>query len=258
LTSGRQSFLARLQQLMSGPRPAPGAPAQTPVASPVPRADRALVFGQQAQAQLKEALVRCEERYPKEGAHSVLIVVVDHDPQLWQKRLTLLHEELFGPGKTDPLAPTRLEVIDRATDEAVRRLIEAGLIAKTTRATRHLFPGETAGDSAPPLTALELEKVNAHRTHAARKLKMAQLLGQGDLLEEARPALLESLHLLGKSLAVENRIPEPVQAEDALLAPLLLCWKTPVEVLRRFLGDAGCPWQPVAQALHEELQRPGG
>ena len=70
----------------------------------------------------------------------------------------------------------RLEVIDRATDEALQRLIDAGLLARTTRATRPLWPAETAEAAPPPLSAAELEKLSAHRQHAARKLKMARVL----------------------------------------------------------------------------------
>jgi hypothetical protein len=49
-------------------------------------------------------MVRCEERYPQTGSHTVLVVVVDRDAPALRERLTSLHGELFGPGKTDPLA----------------------------------------------------------------------------------------------------------------------------------------------------------
>lgn len=60
------------------------------------------------------ALVRCEERYPEEGSHSVLVVVVERDAPLYVERLADIHAELFGPGKTDPLAPVQIEVVARA------------------------------------------------------------------------------------------------------------------------------------------------
>ena len=65
------------------------------------------------------------------------------------EKLKSLHWELFGPGKTDPLAPVQLEVIDRATDEAIQRLIAAGLIGGTTRATRPLLPPANPAEAAP-------------------------------------------------------------------------------------------------------------
>src|ERR1019366_7170811 len=90
------------------------------------------------------ALLRCEERYPNDAPHSVLYVVVERDAAQYREQLNALHGEYFGPGQWDPLAPVRLEVIDRATDEALQRLIDAGLLAKTTRATRPLCPADAA------------------------------------------------------------------------------------------------------------------
>ncbi|MHB8522599.1 MAG: DEAD/DEAH box helicase [Limisphaerales bacterium] len=246
LRSGKQAFLAKLQQLV-------GAAAETLKSSianlkpPLP-VDRALAFGQRAREAINGALVRCEERYPNDGAHSVLLVVVDGNPAPHRPRLESLHAELFGPGRTDPLAPVRLEIIDRATDEALQRLIAAGLIARTTRASRPLFPAEDAAVP-PPLSAEEKAQADAHRAHAARKLKMARLLGDGGLLEEARAPLLEALQASGRTLAVENRLPEPASLDDALLAPLAHCWKDSLPLLRAFVVDANHAWQPVAEAL---------
>ena len=142
----------------------------------------------------------------------------------------------------------RLEVIDRATDEALQRLIDAGLLAKTTRASRPLWPADAA-ETAPPLSPAELEKLSAHRQRAARKLKMARVLCDGGLSEEARAALLEAVAALGCALAVQHRLPEPASLDDALLPPLSPCWKeacasAPVHCRRRAplpagLGSAG-------------------
>ena len=108
---------------------------------PLP-ADRPRGFATAAQQRINGALLRCEERYPNDAPHSVLYVVVERDAAQYREQLGSLHEEYFGPGRWDPLAPVRLEVIDRATDEALQRLIDAGLLAKTTRASRPLWPAE--------------------------------------------------------------------------------------------------------------------
>jgi len=61
LRSGKQAFLARLEQLTARPL----APL-TVVAKPKPLpADRALAFSQRARELLGASLVRCEERYPR-------------------------------------------------------------------------------------------------------------------------------------------------------------------------------------------------
>src|SRR5207248_798817 len=152
---------------------------------------------------------RCEERYPNDGPHSVLYVVVDRDAAQWREKLGSLHEEYFGPDQTDPLSPVKLEVIDRTTDEALQRLIEAGLISKATRAIRPLWPIEAGEAAPPPLSSAEQEKAGAHRQRAARKLKMAQVLGQSGFSDEARTALLDGLLPLSCALAIERCLPEP-------------------------------------------------
>src|ERR1051326_9484011 len=75
LRGGRRAFLAKLQQLLA---PAPGVskPA-TPTSQPALPADRAVAFSTRVRDTINGALIRCEERYPNEGAHSVLFVVVD-------------------------------------------------------------------------------------------------------------------------------------------------------------------------------------
>ena len=247
LTSGRQAFLAKLQQLVT-PLAEGSKPAGAQPRPPLP-ADRPRGFAAAVHQRINGALLRCEERYPNEGAHSVLYVVVDRDAAQWREKLGSLHAEYFGPGQSDPLAPVRLEVIDRATDEALQRLIDAGLLAKTTRANRPLWPNTAAESAPPPLSEAERAKAATHRQQAARKLKMARLLGEGGLDEEARAALLDAVPALGCALAVENRLPEPATPEQALLPPLALCWKDALPQVRQFAADAATPWKPVVDCL---------
>jgi len=109
----------------------------------------------------------------------VLVVVVERDADVWRERLKQTHDDLFGVGKNDPLAPVQLEVIDRATAGALKRLAEAGLIHPSVRATRHLHP---AAEAAAPstLTDEEKQKIAAARERASRKLKVARLLAAED------------------------------------------------------------------------------
>jgi hypothetical protein len=252
LRSGRQAMIERLQQLVTPVRPADGTPPMTAKA-PLPP-DRVMAFTQLAADRINGALVRCEERYPLSGPHSVLLVVVDREAANWRENLNTLHADLFGPGKTDPLAPVQLEVIDRATDEAIQRLTAAGLIAKTTRAQRPLFPFETA-PTVVPLSAEETARAGSHREHAAHKLKLARVLGEGGFGEEARPALLEAIRTLAAALAVEHRLPEPNEPNDALQAPLALHWSSLLPVLRTFVQDSGSDWIPVTEGLTRCLQK---
>jgi hypothetical protein len=252
LRSGRQAMVERLQQLVTPARP--GAPA---AAQPALPADRALAFAQRAAGRINGALVACEERYPQAGPHSVLLVVVDREAANWREQLQGLHTDLFGPGRADPLAPVQLEVIDRATHEALERLLAAGLITRTTRASRQLFP--LAGPDRRPdaLSAEELARAKAHRERAARQLKMARVLGEGGFGPEARPALLESVQALAAALAVEHRLPEPGAMPDALRPPLALHWADTLPALRTFVQEPEADWRPVADGLSRSLTPPG-
>jgi superfamily II DNA or RNA helicase len=133
LRGGSQAFLARLHQLMGD-----GANLKSRVhdLKPSKPADRPRAFAEEARRQLGAALVACEERFPREGAHSVLYVVVETQAAACLPRLEALHKELCGELET--AAPVRLEVLDRATHEALERLIAAGLVTSVCRASRPL------------------------------------------------------------------------------------------------------------------------
>jgi superfamily II DNA or RNA helicase len=246
LRSGRQAFLARLEQLIASPAatemPSPSAPQ-----NPLP-ADRPLGFAHAVRERINGALFRCEEHYPQAAPHSVLYVVVERDCAQWREQLSALHQEFFGPGQSDPLAPVRLEVVDRATDEALQRMIAAGLVSSTTRATRSLWPAD-GGVAPPPLSEAERERASSFRVRAARKLKMAGLLSSGDLEQEARQAMMDAIEPLGCALAVENRLPEPQCLEDALLPPLGAAWKDALPLVREVLREPSRPLPPVLLAL---------
>jgi hypothetical protein len=249
LRSGRQAMVERLQQLVTpavGGRTNAGQPPGSP-SRKLP-ADPVLAFAQVAAEQINGALVRCEERYPESGSHSVLVVVVDRNPLDWREKLKELHAQFLGPGKTDPLAPVQLEVLDRATDEAIQRLIGMGLISKTTRATRSLLPSGEGSEPAP-LSAEEAAQAKARRDRSARQLKMARVLGGTGFADEARTALLDAIHQMGTALAVEQRLPEPGALNDALQPPVAHGWGEALPLLRGYVKDTASDWKPVAERL---------
>lgn len=249
---GKAAFLARLQQLL-GPAASESSAPQPQPRKPLP-VDRARAFTDLAREQLGATLVRCDERYPLEGSHCVLVVVVDRDAPLWQAKLRSAHQEFFGKEDSDPLAPVKLEVIDRATDEALRRMVDAGLIASSTRATRTLYPADGAAPGATPLSEPERHEALGHRRQAERKLKMARLLIGGELPEEARDALLEGVLWLGKALAVENRLPAPTEFKEALRPPLALCWGDALSVIQELASHPSSPPGLASDILQKLLQ----
>ena len=246
---GRQAFLARLEQLIS-PSPKTAAPVARKKSLPV---DRGLGFSEIARKLLGSACIRCEERYPAEGSHSVIVVVVDRDAPLYREKLSAPFEEFFGKDVSDPLAPVTLEVIDRSTDEAMTRLVAAGLISPSTRAIREL--GLSGEESSSKLTEAERQVAQEHRRQASRKLKMAALLGGGGLLEEEREALLQAGKWLGKALSVENRVAVPDSIEDMMRAPYMNFWGDSFETFRDYASNPSAAAAQAANALRALIGR---
>lgn len=247
LRSGRQAFLSKLKQLVGE---APARPTSQPsTARPQLPSDRPRAFAEEARRQLGSALVNCEERFPREATHSVLYVVVESQAALHRPRLEALHAQLCGDLET--VAPVRLEVLDRATHDALERLIAAGLIAPISRAARPLHP---VAEAPTPLSAEELARAKTHRDLATHKLKMARLLADGGLADEARPPLLDAALALSRALAVESRLPEPGLLNDALLPPLAAAWGTHAVTIREFLGQPNADLRGTADAVAALLQ----
>ncbi len=240
---GKQAFLSRLEQLVS-PAPKPAAPVSRKPALPV---DRGLGFNEIVRKLLGSACIRCEERYPAEGTHSVIVVVVDRDAPLYREKLSVPFEEFFGKDVSDPLAPVMLEVMDRSADEAMARLLAAGLIAPSTRAIREL--GLSDAISSSKLTEAERQLAQENRRQASRKLKMAALLGGGGLLEEEREALLQAGLWLGKALSVENKLSEPASLDDTLRAPHALFWGDHLPAIRSYAFDPSAAAAPATIAM---------
>jgi ERCC4-related helicase len=247
LRSGRQAFLAKLEQMISPVRPKRP---ETTVTTPLPT-DRPLGFAQAAHQQLNGAMISCEERYPQDGPHSVLYVIVDHDAVQWREKLNRLHGEFFGPGKYDPLSPVRLEVVDRATDEILNRLVETGLIARTARAARPLWPADASLATPMPLSESERVKAAGFRQQAARKLKMAAVLSAGGFDEEAHAALSDAILPLARALAVEKRLPEPATQQEAMIPPMAPVWGNTLASLRGFSSTSQAPIGPLIQQLQK-------
>ena len=244
LRSGRQAFLSKLNQLV-------GEAAARPVAAelkPSKPSDRPRAFAEEAGRQLGASLMACEERFPREGSHSVLFVVVEGQAALHRPRLEALHAELCAD--IESIAPVRLEVLDRATHEALERLIAAGLIAPISRASRPLHP---VAATPAPLNAQELARAQAYRDLAARKHKMARLLAGGGLPDEARTPMLDAALALSRALAVENRLPEPGTLEAVFEHPLAAAWGAPVAVLQDFVSQPAADGQVLIQAMEELL-----
>ena len=230
----QKEFLAKLKQMVTATDQVLPEKSVPPV-SPI---DPAVAFVRRARERLGPALVGCEERFPQSGPHSVLLVIVERDAARWRETAEALHNELFGAGKTDPLAPTKLEVIDRATHDAIEALTSAGLLVSATRATRPLFPVEETAGKPATLSADELAKLEQHRERAVRALGIARVLAEAKFEDEARPRLLEAILHMARGLAVRNRMPEPEYVESAIQAPLSHSWGKALAPIRQYIAGS--------------------
>jgi hypothetical protein len=245
LRSGRQALLSKLKQLVGEARPVGGdLKSQISDLKLAKPSDRPRAFAEEARRQLGSALLNCEERFPRAGTHSVLYVIVESQAALHRPRLEALHAELCA--ELESVAPVRLEVLDRATHEALERLIAAGLIMPVTRAARPLHP---VAEAPAPLSAEELARARTHRELAARKLKMARLLAEGGLPDEARGPLLDAALALARALAVETRFPEPGALDEAVRPPLAAAWGMHAGAVREFLDQPGAEGRAATEAV---------
>jgi hypothetical protein len=244
LKRGTQAFLERLEQIMTA-RPAEKPKEKLP--AEVLPVDRSAALAQRASDLLGDRLVVCEERYPEAGSHSVIVVVVERDADTWRPQLERLHQDLFGIGKSDPLAPVQFEVIDRATSDALERLAGAGLVNTSIRATRPLYP--PVDSASGELTEEERTRLADARARAGRKLKMARVLSQGSLEAEARDALLATVPIAGEALAVEHRLPVPGDTRSALASPYATFWGDALPALQTLVEDENAGIKPVIEVL---------
>jgi hypothetical protein len=193
LKSGTEATLARLNQMLgtvSTGKPAPKSPP----------ADPALAFAESATTTLGDALVHCQEALLPGDATPVLLAVVRH----LDRAATLedLHHQTEWRG-----SPPALRVIDESTWSAIQQLVESGLLTLNTRATRHLT-GDAQPAQKPALTPEQLERIATLRAFAAKKQKVAQLLIESDLADEAEPHQQAAEKALAEAEGIETHHPD--------------------------------------------------
>jgi hypothetical protein len=65
----------------------------------------------------------------------------------------------------------------------------------------------------------------------------------------ARGPFHRNLPAVAKSLAIENRLPEPTEAKDATVPPLSHLWEDGLPFFRGFVTDPSSACRPAAEAL---------
>ena len=103
-----------------------------------------------------------------------------------------------APGGGEGLA---VEVLDRATHEAIERLTASGLLHAGGEGTQELVRSPSLPPAAEVVARQRLAKCAEWLGGAERKLRMALLLAQGGFADEAMPALNACLDLANNARA---------------------------------------------------------
>jgi len=190
LKRGRDANLARLQQFLNL------APSHKTLETKSKPSDPSLHFAERARETLGSALIHCQEAILPGDATPVLLTVL-RDPTRAAAISALFHETDWRG------SIPKLQVIDESTWDAIQHLAATGLLTLNTRATRHLT-GNTPPLTKPTLTPEQLQRIADLRAHAAKKHKVAQLLIEADLAEEAEPHQRAVEKALAEAEAMEN------------------------------------------------------
>lgn len=188
LKRGREANLARLQQILS-------IVPDGKVAPKAPPSDPSLAFAERTAHVLGQSLLHCQEA-TLPGQTTPVILTVLRDSTRAAAVSALFHETDWRGN------PPKLQIIDESTWSAIQQLATSGLITFNTRATRSLT--DNAPPQVPTLTAEQLQRITDLRNFAAKKEKVAQLLIDADLSDEAEPHQKAAAKALAQADAIGN------------------------------------------------------
>jgi superfamily II DNA or RNA helicase len=215
LPSGRAAFIDRVESIMgtaTGAPPGSAAPVSTPPepepepVEPLEQMRRELVAG------IGDQLLLLEGHRAPDG-RLTLLAVVDRPSEVERRRVELdaIVRRSVGMAGATP----SLEILDRATHEAIERLAAAGIVQVVAADRQQLFCSPQVAERRAGLEAQRLVLARQAFDRAERNHRMARVLADGGFALEAVPALTEGLegarlslaHLAGAAAAPEERVP---------------------------------------------------
>lgn len=240
-------------RILTGQSPTPGAPgaATKPAEPPKPR-DVTQEFAARLRQRLGTQLVACEERTPVGGGPVQILVVAEHVAQAKAPWMDSLRDEFFPALDGNPPSH-QVDVLDRATFDAIERLVKAGLLQRTDTARRDLLDVNATPAGPAPLTAEEEARAKEATARAERCLRRAQVLGNADFPEDAITSLRDSLLPMAVARATRERGSIPATPADLLTDPWPALWSKAfpaVQQLLKFTAADPLPdWRPIHAAL---------
>ncbi len=241
--TGRQAFLQRLEAVVRVPPEVPLA-AQASLAA-LRRADPELGFAAAVAERLGDRLLACEARRSAQG-RPVLLLVAEGDTVSAAACAERVWADWFG-GEERGRAPA-VEVVGRATHEALSRLVARGVLSAPENAVRTLYA--SGRGLAPPLPAPDSDRARVLelRRQAATAYRRARQLLAGLAFDAARQPLEESVVLLARAYALPRRLAEPQDVRQAVSEAFAGLWGDTLPVLAELLTSDGSP-VAVSRAL---------
>lgn len=197
-------------------------------------------FAARLKQQFGPQVLSCEECHPVAGGPTRILVVVQHPGSVLSPSFDGLRESHFPVGESGTPS-CDVEVIDRATQEAIERLVKAGLLQRVEGVRRDLLAAEIAPR---PLTDEEQARRDAAAVRAERLLRRAQVLGEADFPEEAAASLREALLPMAIARAIGERWPVPTNDQDLLKDRWITTWGSSYLTVQHVL--AGTVADPAA------------
>ncbi len=246
---GRQAFLQQVEAVVRVPQAVPPAPHASLEA--LRALDPELGFAAVVSERLGDRLLSCEMRRTSQGA-PVLLLVAEGDPAAAASCAERIRDDWFGIEKGGS-TPT-VEVVGRATHEALRRLVDRGVLTEPEGSARVLYAAGL-GLAQPRLAPdSEQARVLELRRQAAAAFRRARQLVASLSFEAARQPLEESVVLLARAYAVQRRLAEPQEVRQAVSETFEGLWGDTLPVLGELLSADGSP-VAVARALGTKFGR---
>ena len=221
MPSGRSAFVERMAMMLGKvPPPVVVVPADAEPAPPAERLRADLV------SRHGDALLLLTVRTGSDG-REVFVAVLDADAATVARERAHLAQATATASQgsasqgsasfgASPRAGLAVEVLDRATHEAIERLTVAGVLHAGGDDARELVRSPSLPPAAEAVSRQRLAKCAEWLGGAERKLRMALLLAQGGFAEEAMPALNACLDLANNaSAAMRGETAVEGQGDDA-------------------------------------------
>lgn len=185
LPSGRRALVERLEAL-TGLTAAPAAPGEAQAAGPEAAPQDPLAA--ELLPLLGERLLNLEVCTGPDGREVVLAVV---DGAVNREAVEAIVSRRFAGAASPPA----LELIDRATFEALERLAASGILRFTSEARRSLHRTPSLGTERDREREHRLAVARELQAQCERKIRMASVLAGGGFPVEALPSLREGVEL---------------------------------------------------------------